>query len=237
MTQARERARPIPRLQVALDFETLDEALTMAAKVAPFADILEAGTPLIKAEGIRAVAAVKKAYPNRLVCADLKTADAGFLEVQMAARAKADIVTVLADAYDETILGALQAAHQYRVEIMADLIMSRLPVSRLADIIGIKYRTTEIQYACVHSGLDRSARRTPLSELESVSHLRDRPRLVVAGGLRVPDMPMVLAYPVDIVIVGGGITQSQDPAKIAKEFHAALQKAPEVPLTGGASCR
>jgi len=237
VTQTAERSRPIPRLQVALDFETLDDALAMAAKVAPSVDILEAGTPLIKAEGIRAVAAVKKAYPDRLVCADLKTADAGFLEVQMAARAKADIVTVLADAYDETILGALQAAHQYHVEIMADLIMSRLPVSRLADIIGMKYRTTEIHYACVHSGLDRSARRTPLSELESVSRLRDHPRLCVAGGLRVPDVAKVLAYPVDIIIVGGGITQSKDPAKTAKEFHDAIQKAPDVQLMRGASCR
>jgi 3-hexulose-6-phosphate synthase len=237
VTQTAERSRSIPRLQVALDFETLDDALAMAAKVAPSVDILEAGTPLIKAEGIRAVAAVKKAYPDRLVCADLKTADAGFIEVQMAARAKADIVTVLADAYDETILGALQAAHQYHVEIMADLIMSRLPVSRLADIIGMKYRTTEIHYACVHSGLDRSARRTPLSELESVSRLRDHPRLCVAGGLRVPDVAKVLVYPVDIIIVGGGITQSKDPAKTAKEFHAAIQKAPDVPLIRDASCR
>jgi 3-keto-L-gulonate-6-phosphate decarboxylase len=101
----------------------------------------------------------------------------------------------------------------------------------------MKYRTTEIHYACVHSGLDRSARRTPLSELDSVSRLRDHPRLCVAGGLRVPDVAKVLAYPVDIIIVGGGITQSKDPAKTAKEFHAALQAAPDVPLTRDASCR
>ncbi|MFX1448880.1 MAG: orotidine 5'-phosphate decarboxylase / HUMPS family protein, partial [Promethearchaeota archaeon] len=71
-----------PQLQVALDFESLEEALRIAEEVAPFVDILEAGTPLIKSEGIRVVKALKNAYPDKLVCADLKTADAGYLEAK-----------------------------------------------------------------------------------------------------------------------------------------------------------
>ena len=145
----------MPLLQIALDNENLDDALAMAEQVANYVDIMEIGTPLIKGEGIGAVKAMKKAHPGKLMCADLKTADAGYLEVRMAAQASADIVTVLADAYNETLVGALQAAHEYRVKIMADLIVSRIPVSRLADIIGLRYKGTEIHYACVHSGLDR----------------------------------------------------------------------------------
>ena len=75
------------RLQVALDFENLDDALRVAEQVAPFVDIMEAGTPLIKAEGIGAVKAIKKAHPSKAICADLKTADTGYLEVRMAAQA------------------------------------------------------------------------------------------------------------------------------------------------------
>ncbi len=213
------------RLQVALDFENLDNAIKVAEQVAPYVDIMEAGTPLIKAEGIGAVKSLKKAYPNKAVCADLKTADAGYLEVRMAAQASADIVTVLADAYNETLIGALKAAHEFDVEVMVDLIVSRIPMSRLADILGLSYKGTDIHYACVHSGLDRrAARRAPLSELESVSRLRGHPCLAVAGGIRVADLPNILEYPVEIVIAGGGITKAKNPARAAKAFQQGIQK-------------
>ncbi len=213
----------VPMLQVALDFEILDEALEVAKKVVPYIDILEAGTPLIKSEGIRVVQVLKEAYPDKLVCADLKTADAGYLEVKMAAQAKADIITILADAYDVTIEEALRAAHDFHVEIMADLIVSRSPIIRLASLIDLNYKDTKLNYALVHSGLDRQAsRRAPLLELELIARLQARPKLAVAGGIRVIDIPKILAFPIDIIIVGGAITRANNPSKTAKKFQNAI---------------
>lgn len=211
--------RQVPRIQVALDLEILDEALTIAKQVAPYVDIIEAGTPLIKSEGIRAVRVLKEAHPNKLLCADLKTADAGYLEVRMAAKAKADIVTILADAYNITIEESLRAAHEFHVEIMADLIMSRLPSKRLGELIDINYKGTELHYVLVHSGLDRQeSRHSPLSEIESVVNLPNHPRLAIAGGIQLTDITKILTYPLDIIIIGGAITRAENPSNAAKRI-------------------
>jgi 3-hexulose-6-phosphate synthase/6-phospho-3-hexuloisomerase len=70
-------------LQVALDFVDLPRALAVAAEaVAGGADWVEAGTPLIKSEGLRAVRELKQAFPDRLIVADMKTMDAGRTEVE-----------------------------------------------------------------------------------------------------------------------------------------------------------
>ncbi len=214
-----------PLLQVALDVESIDDALSISKLVAPFVDILEAGTPLIKSEGVRAIKALKDAHPDKLICADLKTADAGYLEVKMAAKAKADIVTILADAYDNTIKGALSASHEFHVKIIADLIMSRKPSKRLAEIVNLDYKDTKLHYALVHSGLDiQASRRAPLSELESIIQVQNHPKLAIAGGIREEDISKLLTYPLDIIIVGGGITRMKNPRKAAERISTAINR-------------
>ena len=200
-----------PHLQVALDFEHLDDALAIAKDVAPFVDIFEVGTPLIISEGMRATQALKDAYPDKLVCVDLKTTDTGYLEVKLAAQAGASIITVLADAYEVTIKAAL--------------IVSRSPVTTVAGLIDLKYGVSAVHYALVHSGLDQQAsRRAPLFELESVARLREHPRLAIAGGIRLTDISKILEFPVDIIIVGGGITRAKNPSKAAKEIRETINK-------------
>ena len=72
-------------LQVALDFLNLGRALKIAeAAVAGGADWLEAGTPLIKSEGLDSVRALKKNFPGLPIVADLKIMDAGRIEAEAA---------------------------------------------------------------------------------------------------------------------------------------------------------
>lgn len=224
-TKPLKKGKIIPKLQIALDLEILEEALDLAYKIAPFVDILEAGTPLIKSEGIRVIKELKEAHPDKLVCADLKTADAGYLEVKMAAKSKADIITILADAYNMTIQEALRAANEFHVEIMADLIVSRSPAIRLAEIINIHYKETALHYAAVHSGLDRQAsRQAPFFEIESVARIRSHPKLAVAGGIQVNDIQKLISYPIEIIIVGGAITRSKNPIRTAEEIRNEINR-------------
>src|SRR5207237_3464820 len=104
-----------PVLQVALDHMHLKRALLAAAEaVEGGADWLEAGTPLIKSEGMEVVRQLKKTFPGTSIGADARTMGTGAFEVEIAAKAGADVVTVMGVTDDATILEAVKAARPFR---------------------------------------------------------------------------------------------------------------------------
>ena len=109
-------------LQLALDVAELKEALAIAKKASHYVDWIEAGTPLIKNEGLRSVRELKKHFPDKKIVADMKIMDTGKFEVGLAADAGADIVTVLGVADMKTIKDAISGARKRKVEILVDLI-------------------------------------------------------------------------------------------------------------------
>ena len=106
------------KIQLALDFTDLRKALKVARKVSDYVDWIEAGTPLIKSEGLKAVKVLKKAFPKKVIVADLKTMDVGALEFGMAAGSGADVATVLGAADDETIKGAIRESKKNRMKCL-----------------------------------------------------------------------------------------------------------------------
>ena len=88
-----------PVLQVALDLTELSRAEKIAEEaVAGGADWIEIGTPLVKSEGMESVRRMRDLFPTTTLVADLKTSDTGAIEVEMAAKAGANVVCVLAAA-------------------------------------------------------------------------------------------------------------------------------------------
>src|SRR5258708_16931052 len=78
-----------PIVQISLDLTSLDEALeTAAIAVDAGVDWLEAGTPLLLAEGLRAVEHLRKRFPDHPILADLKTMDGGHLETRLMPKAR-----------------------------------------------------------------------------------------------------------------------------------------------------
>src|SRR5207245_2766191 len=117
-----------PVLQVALDHMHLKRAL-LAAKEAVDggADWLEAGTPLVKSEGIEVVRQLKKSFPGKTIVADLKTMDTGAFEVEIAAKAGADVITVMGVTDDATIIKAEDVAGATRTIKKAILQRKSIP--------------------------------------------------------------------------------------------------------------
>jgi 3-hexulose-6-phosphate synthase len=68
-------------VQISLDVTSIPEALATARMaIRCGVDWLEAGTPLIIAEGMNGIRALRDNFPSVPIVADLKTMDGGWLE-------------------------------------------------------------------------------------------------------------------------------------------------------------
>ena len=106
----------LPIVQISLDLTNLEEALVTAALARRAGvDWLEAGTPLILAEGLHGVRALRERFPGVPIVADLKTMDGGYLEAEMMAKAGATHVVVMARAHEETLKCVVKAGRDYGI--------------------------------------------------------------------------------------------------------------------------
>lgn len=214
-----------PVLQVALDFENLSRALPAAKEaVAGGADWVEAGTPLIKSEGLDAVRELKKAFPTHRIIADLKVMDTGSFEVEIAAKAGADIVTVLGASDDDTIADAVRGGEKYGAEVVVDLLNVPDPVARTQ-------RAHELGAAavCLHVGIDmQMAGKTPFAQLERLVRASPLP-VAVAGGLNSETVAAATQAGAQILIVGGAITKSPDIQSATRQIRQAMETRTAVP--------
>ena len=102
-------------VQISLDLTDINEALeTAQMALRAGVDWLEAGTPLLLAEGLHGVKALRERFPEVPIVADLKTMDGGYLEAEMMAGAGATHVVVMARAHPETIKCVVQAGAGFR---------------------------------------------------------------------------------------------------------------------------
>src|SRR6187431_775137 len=110
-----------PIVQISLDLTDIDEALeTASMAIRAGVDWLEAGTPLILAEGLHGVKKLRQAFPGIPIVADLKTMDGGYLEAEMMAKAGATHVVVMARAHEETVKCVVKAGADFGVKVMGD---------------------------------------------------------------------------------------------------------------------
>ncbi len=180
-------------------------------------DWIEAGTPLIKSEGMDSVRKLKKTFPDHTILADMKTVDTGAMEVEMAAKGGADIVILLGSADDATILDSVRAARKYGVKLMADLISTNEPVTRAQQLENLG-----IDYINVHVGIDQQmVGKNPMDILKDIADKVNIP-IAVAGGMDAKTCAQAVKFGADIVIVGGNITRSGNVTKSARAIRESV---------------
>ncbi|HET6403852.1 MAG TPA: 3-hexulose-6-phosphate synthase [Candidatus Thermoplasmatota archaeon] len=215
-------------LQVALDVYNLHRALEIGREaVAGGADWVEAGTPLIKSEGLNAVRELKKAFPDKPVVADMKIMDTGGMETEMAIKAGASIVTVLGASDDGTIREAVEAARKYGGKVMVDLIAvpDKPRRAKEAEALGA-------HYVALHVGIDEQMQgKSPVQTVKDVRAATTLP-IAVAGGLTSETLAPLIDAGADVLIVGGAITKAQDATAAARAMRTAIDHVKVVESAG-----
>ncbi len=206
-------------LQIALDFVDLDRALKVADEAAAAGvDWIEAGTPLIKSEGLDAVRELRKRFPDRTIVADMKIMDAGRIEVECAAKAGADVIDVLGAASDATVIECVKAAKNYGAKIVVDTI----------GVVNVKERALQVEalgadFVVVHVAIDEQMKGADVFEnLRMVSSAVQIP-VGAAGGINSETAAEAVKAGASIIIVGGAITKSENVGRAAKDILRAIR--------------
>lgn len=183
----------------------MDEALAVAAMARRAGvDWLEAGTPLLLAEGLRAVRRLREAFPDVPVVADLKTMDGGYLETEMMARAGATHVVVMARAHEETIRCVVEAAREFGIQVMGDNLAcaDKVRAARHLEELGCDFVIHHVGYD-ERNGLRERGERvpSPLDELRAVADAVQIPVQAV-GGLTVEQAIRAPRLGAPLVVIG-----------------------------------
>ncbi len=189
-----------PIVQLSLDLTSLEEALeTAAVGVAAGVDWLEAGTPLLLAEGLHAVEGLRKRFPEHPIVADLKTMDGGYLEAEMMAKAGANLVVVMGRAHEATIRRVVDAGRDYGIKVMGDNLGSadRVECARWMERLGVDFIVHHIGFdeRNMIKGL------SPLDELDAVVGAVSIPVQAV-GGLSIPQAIECPSHGAPLVVIG-----------------------------------
>lgn len=209
----------LPMLQVALDNQSMSSAYETTRLIAEEVDIIEVGTILCVAEGVRAVRDLKALYPHKIVLADAKIADAGKILSRMCFEANADWVTVICCADINTTKGALEVAKEFNGDVQIELTgywtWEQAQEWRDAGIGQVVYhRSRDAQAAGVAWGE---------ADISAIKRLSDMGfKVTVTGGLALEDLPLFQGIPIHVFIAGRSIRDAASPVEAARQFKRSI---------------
>lgn len=207
-----------PIVQISLDLTNIDEALdTAGMAMRAGVDWLEAGTPLLLAEGLHGVKKLRQSFPGVPIVADLKTMDGGYLEAEMMAKAGATHVVVMARAHEETIKCVVKAGKDFGIKVMGDNLgcEDMVAAAKWLEELGCDFVIHHIGYD-ERRGIAAKGLRmpSPLDQLREVVNAVKVPVQAV-GGLTLEQAIQCPAYGAPLVVLGAPLTIDSESFKTA----------------------
>jgi 3-hexulose-6-phosphate synthase len=205
-------------VQISLDLTSIPEALeTARVAVRAGVDWLEAGTPLIIAEGMNGVRALRAEFPGVPIVADLKTMDGGWLEAEMMAKAGATHVVVMERAHAETVKMVVRAGKDLGIGVMGDNLAAedKVAAARRLEDLGCGFVIHHTGYD-ERRGLAGAGKPwpSPLDQLREVVAAVHVPVQAV-GGLSIEQAIRTPDYGAPLVVLGAPLTIDADSFKTA----------------------
>ena len=206
-----------PMLQIALDNNTLSDAISSVIKVGEEVDIIEAGTILCLAEGMEAVRCLRALYPNKIILADTKCADAGTTVAKNCSDAGADWMTVICSATIPTMKAAFKEVKDLQVELYGDWTFEHAAQWKEAGLSQVVYHQSR---DALLAGETWGAK-----DLDKIKRLAEMGfKVSVTGGLEKETLKLFKGIEVYTFIAGRGIREAVDPAAAAREFKEEIEK-------------
>ncbi|GBU11287.1 3-keto-L-gulonate 6-phosphate decarboxylase [Erysipelotrichaceae bacterium] len=210
-----------PLLQIALDNLNEKDAYASITQVAEAIDIIEVGTILICAEGKSIVQKLKTTYPNKIILADAKIADAGKILTPMMLDSGADWTTLICCAELATIAGALEVAAERSKDIQIEL-------TGYWDFDqAVAWRGLGVDQVVYHRSRDAQAAGVDWgpADLDKIGRLCELGfKVTVTGGITVDDLKIFAKYPIYIFIAGRSIRDAPNPLAAAEAFQIELAR-------------
>ncbi|MBN3534834.1 3-keto-L-gulonate-6-phosphate decarboxylase UlaD [Mycoplasma procyoni] len=214
---------PLPLLQIALDNQTIGDAILSAKKAEKYIDVIEVGTILLASEGKKAIKELKKAFPKKIIVADGKIADAGKVFSKMFFENGADYTTAICAAENATMEDLVNYSKEFegnkeiQVEMTTNFSWDQVEAWKKAGVPQVVWhRARDAQAAGVKWGQ---------KDIDTVKKLADMGfKVTVTGGVEVEDIKLFKDIPIYIFIAGRSIRDAADPEQAAKEFKDEFKK-------------
>ncbi|STD25904.1 3-keto-L-gulonate-6-phosphate decarboxylase UlaD [Enterococcus mundtii] len=206
-----------PKLQIALDHNTLASALVDVKKIGEIVDVIEVGTILCLQEGSKPIECMRKMFPEKTIVADTKCADAGETVAGNVAQAGADFMTVICCASLATMQAAQKKVKALQVELYGEWTMGQAK----------KWREIGISQVVYHQSRDALLAGEVWGEkdLKLVQQLIDLGfQVSVTGGLSISTLALFQGMPIFHFIVGRGLTACADPIIQAQAFQNEIKR-------------
>lgn len=213
---------PRPMLQIALDNLSSDAAISDAQKAQKHLDIIEVGTILLASEGKEAIKKIKESFPNKIIVADGKIADAGLVFSKMFFENGADYITVICAAETSTLKQTIESSKKYINKDVQVEMTTHFSWNQVEE-----WKSIGLNQVVWHRSRDaqKEGAKWDDNNINIVKKLAEMGfKVTVTGGIEKEDIKLFKGIPIYIFIAGRSIRDAKNPELAAKELKDEIAK-------------